>query len=47
MTPFPAFPQGGRSIKTFPPWGKMKGGKIYKMKRIIRRWVFTYMVKKI
>jgi len=25
-TPFPAFPQRGRS-KTFPPWGKMKGGK--------------------
>ena len=25
-TPFPTFPQRGRSIKTFPPWGKMKGG---------------------
>jgi hypothetical protein len=27
QTPFPSFPHGGRSIKTFPPWGKMKGGK--------------------
>ena len=27
VTPFPSFPHGGRSIKTFPPWGKMKGGK--------------------
>jgi hypothetical protein len=27
VTPFPTFPQGGRRIKTFPPWGKMKGGK--------------------
>jgi hypothetical protein len=26
-TPFPPFPQRGRSSKTFPPWGKMKGGK--------------------
>jgi hypothetical protein len=26
ITPFLAFPQGGRN-KTFPPWGKMKGGK--------------------
>jgi hypothetical protein len=25
-TPILAFPQGGRN-KTFPPWGKMKGGK--------------------
>jgi hypothetical protein len=28
FTPFPTFPQGGRSIKTFPLWGKMKGGKL-------------------
>ncbi len=27
QTPFPSFPHGGRSLKTFPPWGKMKGGK--------------------
>jgi hypothetical protein len=26
-TPFPTFPRGGRRSKTFPPWGKMKGGK--------------------
>jgi hypothetical protein len=26
ITPFPAFPEGGRSNQAFPPWGKMKGG---------------------
>jgi hypothetical protein len=29
-----AMPHGGRSTKTFPPWGKMKGGKII-MKRVL------------
>jgi hypothetical protein len=28
-TPFPAFPQGGRCNQSFPPWGKMKGGKFH------------------
>jgi len=27
ITPFPSFPQGGRRKQTFPPLGKMKGGK--------------------
>ena len=29
-----AFPQGGRK-KTFPPWGKMKGGKKFNKKEVI------------
>jgi len=29
ITPFPAFPQGGRSTKpSFPPWGKQERGYI-------------------
>jgi hypothetical protein len=40
-TPFPAFPQRGRSSKTFPPWGKMKGSK----KAIIRLEFVTEILK--
>jgi hypothetical protein len=34
-TPYPTFPQGGRGNPSFPPWGKMKGGKIIKSIEIV------------
>jgi hypothetical protein len=31
IDPLPSLPPGGKEQKTFPPWGKMKGGKILKI----------------
>jgi len=42
-TPILAFPQRGRD-KTFPPWGKMKGGKwLYKLKILVTKILKYYI----
>lgn len=46
FTPYPAFPHGGRSLTTFPPWGKMKGGTNNVRKNKIISSVNLFVTKK-